>query len=525
MFPFLSDILAALLPLLSPTHSPHEDVRSATLAAMPDVVLAANKATARGMGSGGRAYLTQLLFAVVGAMLEALGAEDELDLVTTGIQCLTKVIEHGCFTGASAIGTQAAGVSSTAALTEDPLGDAVSAASAAPAGAGAAAASAAVAAPQMPDADKRFEPQLSDAQLTAASEAMVKLLKDNFQRRAVRRAQRTVAAADGEGGEDEEDEDEAEAADEDAAELAFYISEFLGMLAKTHGAAFLPTFKRVLIEPLLTMAHENCLPADRKIAVFVFDDVLENSGAAGAAELLPHLMPVLLQAAAAHDVDVRRAACFGLGVAAVAARGGRPAGMGAFVDESLPASPVHAGASRPGGAGTATAFSLHLRAAVSALVAWVKPADARSEENEHATDNAVASIGKILDSVDLGDATLPPADRATLLSVWLAYLPMKADDVESGASIALLCSFLESPAHCSSILTVEDSTGAGKSGLSQVLRVFADVLAQRLADSAAQRRIRAILQRMQADVPAPVLQAAWGALGAAQQSALIAGAS
>ncbi len=58
-------------------------------------------------------------------------------------------------------------------------------------------------------------------------------------------------------------------------ELQFNMSEVLGALIKTHGVSFLPQISEHWLPRLTEMSHEACLVTDRKLASYIFCDVIE----------------------------------------------------------------------------------------------------------------------------------------------------------------------------------------------------------------------------------------------------------
>ena len=84
-YPHVEQCTRALAPLLK---SPHDDVRSYAMVAMGELVRATAKATtlAAGAGAADRTSLNQLSEYVMGILVEAIAAEETLELIMTALQ-------------------------------------------------------------------------------------------------------------------------------------------------------------------------------------------------------------------------------------------------------------------------------------------------------------------------------------------------------------------------------------------------------------------------------------------------------
>ncbi len=58
--------------------------------------------------------------------------------------------------------------------------------------------------------------------------------------------------------------------------MQFNISEVIGAFLKTHGVRFLPCIVTDWMPRLQDMSHEACLLTDRKLASYIFCDVIES---------------------------------------------------------------------------------------------------------------------------------------------------------------------------------------------------------------------------------------------------------
>ncbi|KAI8476174.1 MAG: armadillo-type protein [Monoraphidium minutum] len=241
------------------------------------------------------------------------------------------------------------------------------------------------------------EPALiSQPQVEAAFEGLRHVLKQAERRREARlkRLQQ-----------EDFDEEEAEALREEnecEEELVDQVTTAIGSFLKRFGDAVLPYVESLMphIAPLLDKSRSE---EERRIALCVVDDLLEHSPA-GRAKYAPQVLPVLLDACGAAHADLRQCAAYGVGVVA-----GR-------APEVL----------RP-----------HAQAALMAVMAVINGPDARGDDNEMATDNAVSALGLLLQHH--ADAL----DGAAVGAAWVAALPIKGDAVEGVRAHAQLVAMME----------------------------------------------------------------------------------
>jgi hypothetical protein len=160
-----------------------------------------------------------------------------------------------------------------------------------------------------------------------------------------------------------------------------------------HGGAILPGLGESLGPALLKWLD---VKADlhvplRASAICLADDLLEFASP-GAHVLLPVVLPHLLECAMHAKPLLRHPAVYGLGVAA-----------------------AHAGAG----------FDAHVPVASAVLARVLGQADARSEDNEFATDNAVSAL------VKLAKFRGAAVDGEAIMRAALEYLPIRGDAVEA----------------------------------------------------------------------------------------------
>jgi len=195
-FPYAERCSRALAPLA--VNSVHDDVRSYSMAALPELVASVAQTLAlHATGEARWQPLKDLLQFFVGQLLEALENEGELELLMTAMQSLKACIENACRGDWSA---EAA----------PPVG-----------GSGASATATARAllrrAPLVPGTSQAL---LGEAELGACSTTLLRCLAESVQRRAIARAEATL--------DEDYDEEQAEADGQKGTaeeELQFNISE------------------------------------------------------------------------------------------------------------------------------------------------------------------------------------------------------------------------------------------------------------------------------------------------------------
>lgn len=364
--PYVEAVAGQLANLVNT--SPHDDVRTFCMAAMPELVRSCGKAAILPGSELKGARVHQLLEFCLGRLLESLDKEEEVELLMTAAQACKRCVYYACVRWE---------------LHCDGMGDP---------------------APPRPSACRLV---LNDEQSRALARAVLGCLGKSLRRRALRRAEAT-ASEDW----DEEEEERAQAAGEEEMELHVNLAELVGFLFKTHGQAFLPAFKELLLPSILEMARRESLAEDRKVAVHVLDHALEFANPA-AATLLPTLAPLLLEAATDSDPSVSLPAFFGIGVSATMYKE-------AFV---------------PYGARSFTT-----------LVNAITRPDAREESREMSTDNAVSALGSLLEA--LRDSLCAQGSEVGAEGVgrgwglWLGYMPLGSDEEEAEKVAEQLCRLL-----------------------------------------------------------------------------------
>lgn len=308
---------------------------------------------------------------------------------------------------------------------------------------------------------------MNELQLKTLCETAKKEMKDRDARKKGRLEERQNEDFD------EEEADKLVIENEKEEELLSQIAEVLGKAVKYHRTAFLQPFSESLLRPALALLQPDRPPHDRQVGVCVFDDIIEFAGASSL-PLFQHFLPFVLQYIGDANPGVRQAAVYGIGVA-----------------------------SQVGGEHMAPLIPDILKR----LGVVITHQEARSEENIHPTENAIAAWGRICQFQP--SAT---GDLAAALQAWLSFLPVTEDNIESLVTYSQLCLFIET--HGNLIL------GAEYQNLGKVLDVFATVLGTNLVDEAIAERMLNIMKQMQANLPPHLLQNAFNSLSAEKRGKL-----
>ncbi|MEW5314066.1 MAG: hypothetical protein WDW38_005590 [Sanguina aurantia] len=201
---------------------------------------------------------------------------------------------------------------------------------------------------------------------------------------------------------DEEELETLEEENEIEEELFDQVGTCVGCFLKKFGDAVLPYVEEImaLIAPLLAKGRGN---EERRIAICVVDDLLEHSPA-GRAKYLNQVLPILLECSSSEAVDLRQCAVYGLGILALKS----PAQFKPAVPDAL-----------------------------ARVLAIVRHADARNDDNEMCHDNAVSTLGK------LWEHHSELMDVGAVAAVWVAALPLLSDAIEAQAMHEMLARMLE----------------------------------------------------------------------------------
>ena len=304
--PYVETVMKIAGPLTLMSGTVHDDLRTVALSVLPSLVNAVNAA-------GERQKVTVLFQHCVAQLLIAIDQEQEMDVLKTAAQALKETVLSAC----------------------RPDGQ-----------------------PENNDFSQSV-PMMDATQLKTIFSSVVKSMRQSLQRRAVRKAARAVAEDF-----DEEDAEMDELANESEHELLFYLHEAIGAVVKTHGNTFLPAFTEEVMPLMQQMSQPNSLESDRKMVIFIYDDVVEFGGAQVQQTLLPVMFPAFLEATSPHEQrSLRQGGAYGIGVSASSG--------GQF-------------------------FTPYATTAAQALVACISTPDAFDSANGPASDNCVSALGKCI---------------------------------------------------------------------------------------------------------------------------------
>ncbi|KAK9671724.1 hypothetical protein RND81_12G050400 [Saponaria officinalis] len=310
-------------------------------------------------------------------------------------------------------------------------------------------------------------PLLDESQVRCIVNEIKHIITASSMRKADRAERAKAEDFDAEEGEllNEENEQEEELFDQ--------VGDCLGTLIKTFKASFLPFFDE-LSSYLTPMWGKDKTPAERRIAICIFDDVVEHCRDA-ALRYYDTFLPFLLEACNDEDPDVRQAAVYGLGVCAE---------LGGSVFKPL------------------------VGESLSRLNAVLRHPNASHSENVMACDNAISALGKICqfhrDNID----------AAQIVPMWLNSLPIKGDLIEAKVVHELLCTMVER--------SDRDLLGQNNQYLPKIVAVFAEILCagKDLATEQTASRMINLLRQLQQTLPPATLATTWSSLQPQQQLAL-----
>eukprot|EP00301_Raphidiophrys_heterophryoidea_P019932 c4748_g2_i1.p1 GENE.c4748_g2_i1~~c4748_g2_i1.p1 ORF type:complete len:1121 (+),score=367.41 c4748_g2_i1:106-3363(+) len=164
---------------------------------------------------------------------------------------------------------------------------------------------------------------------------------------------------------------------------------FGAMIKSCDPSVVMQAFEELLRDLFLPRLAPNQTSNNRKIALYMFDDVIE-FGRAGQQPYFPTVAQAIIQSCADTDPQIRQAATFGVGSCA---------------DKAT------------------QAFSPFLENGCRALVHCISQSDAHNDDNGPATDNAISALGKIMMAY--------PQTVSNLTPHFLNHMPL-AHDLEEG---------------------------------------------------------------------------------------------
>lgn len=265
-YPYVETTVNAIAPLLE---SPHEDVRSFCMVAIPELVRSTAKAT-----SPDRTALINLTEYFVGLLVKSIESESSLELIMTGLQALRATFQYACTNWS----THTKGMTEPEKIT--------------------------------PATSIRF---LNVSQMEAITQCATLVLRDSLQRRAILRAEAQVSG----GVVDEDDMGDEEMFQQNCMELHFNLAELIGTVFKTHGSDFMSVYRQIWHDTVVQMVHVNCLKEDRQFGFFIISDVIEfGLTNETAEEYFTAIMPNVLEGCGADEENIRQTSVYIVGIAA-----------------------------------------------------------------------------------------------------------------------------------------------------------------------------------------------------------------
>ncbi|KAK9458730.1 armadillo-type protein [Lipomyces oligophaga] len=204
---------------------------------------------------------------------------------------------------------------------------------------------------------------------------------------------------------DEFDEYEAQELDEDMQtdeELLSEVNKSIHSVFKAQRESYLPLFEKLM--PLLNELSNRPEVDCREFSLCVYDDLIEFCGKDSWRYNDLFLKPIAV-ALTDSNATLRQAAAYGIGVA------------GQFGGE---------------------AFAQTVGSVIPTLFQIIAIPDARSEDNVHATENASASIAKIL---RFNRAAVPNVDQ--VIDAWIPTLPIVNDEEAASYAYSFLVDLIE----------------------------------------------------------------------------------
>jgi hypothetical protein len=315
---------------------------------------------------------------------------------------------------------------------------------------------------------------------------------------AIARRQEKVAAFSSNETVEEDDKEALEEELEGEEELLANLVDAMGQLIKIHGEAFMTVIDSTVATAFAPFLSPTQAAPLQIVATCMIDDIIEFGGAA-AGKYIPPSLGLFLNNLSSTDAVLRQSSSYGI------------AQIARLHPEHL-----------------ASQFG----AILQALVGLITSSEARNDDNEGTTENALFAIGSLLSNSALraqGAIDWGSCQPVHLASLWLKNLPLSADVKEAKLAHRQLCSMIEGG----------DTAIIGEnfSNLTEILRVFGKILASCETDSSTMTtgspesdmahpetigRVQHLLKMFTSSIPQPVLQDAYSKVGPNEQRTLAA---
>ncbi len=355
-YPYVEQTMRLVATLIN---SPHEDIRSYSLVAIPELVRATGKAM-----TTSRVAVEELSGFSLGLLIRSVETEATLDLIMTGLQAMKTSLFYACTDWAAL-----AAASPTPNMSQPP--------------------------PLTLSNSVRL---LNAAQMEGLTQCAKVVLRDSLQRRAVLRAEAQTS-----GEPDEDDVSDERLFMQESMELHYNISDLIGAIFRTHGTQFLPVYLDQWHEMMCNLSHAYCLKEDRQFAFFVVSDVVEfGLGRDSAKAYLDQVLPGIIETVrSGADFGPKRTCAYIVGIACEQ-----------FPQEFVP----------------------YAHSALQALSTCIQQGDEDGEATGSCTDNAVSSVGIILERMEPLKVEVA---YQFVWTQWASYLPLRHDVVSAiDASVA-----------------------------------------------------------------------------------------
>lgn len=229
------------------------------------------------------------------------------------------------------------------------------------------------------------------------------------------------------------------------------FSSIIGVIFKFHKELCMEVVNKLLVEYLPKYLADNSSVFDKKMGIFILDDMTEFLGQNILANIWPEIINILLKFSDSKLCVLRQAAVYGIGEFARYT----VLDYNKYCDNSL----------------KALSYSID-------MVQTEEDGDSQLEWN-HARDNSIASLGKIISFQG------QYLDLKLWIPKWLSYLPLKYDIKEAISQHKLLCEILVSKPDL--IL------GENYSNLSKIIRILCKIYESKLSDETVDKMIKNIL--------------------------------
>ena len=232
-------------------------------------------------------------------------------------------------------------------------------------------------------------------------------------------------------------------------EVLVSIADVMGSLFNTHKELTLEVVGRLLNEYLPRYFEEKSSAFEKKMGLFILDDMVEFLGQNLLNNIWLDIAKILLRFPDCKETELRQASCYGIGEFA-----------------------KH----------TVKDFNLYINECLAALTRAIDVSSDGEDEEEwgHARDNAISALGKIIKFQN------QHLNVAEWIPKWLSYLPLKWDPLEAQAQHELLCEILISNANL--------VLGNNNENFPKILRILAKVYDTKHCTDETSKKILSIVE-------------------------------